>query len=46
MLFIVATNVVASQPPERQPTRTPHARATMTLDIDPVEMYIFDQSEA
>ena len=27
MMFIVATNVVASRPPERRPTRTPHARA-------------------
>ena len=25
MLFIVATNALASQPPERQPTGTPHA---------------------
>ena len=27
MSFLVATNVVASRPPERQPTGTPHARA-------------------
>ena len=27
MTFIVATNVVASQPPDRRPTGTPHARA-------------------
>ena len=27
MLFLVATNVVASWPPERRPTGTPHARA-------------------
>ena len=27
MLFIVATNVVASRPSERRPTGTPHARA-------------------
>ena len=27
MLFLVATNVVASQPPERRPTGTPQARA-------------------
>ena len=27
MLFIVATNVVASRPPKRRPTGTPHARA-------------------
>ena len=25
MTFIVATNVVASRPPERRPTGTPHA---------------------
>ena len=30
MLFLVATNVVASRPPERQPTGTPHARAKIT----------------
>ena len=27
MLFLVATNVVASRPPERRPTEMPHARA-------------------
>ena len=27
MLFLVATNVVASRPAERRPTGTPHARA-------------------
>ena len=27
MLFLVATNVVASRPPERRMTGTPHARA-------------------
>ena len=27
MTFIVTTNVFASQPPERRPTGTPHARA-------------------
>ena len=27
MTFIVATNVVASRPPERRPTGTPHAPA-------------------
>ena len=25
--FLVATNIVASRPPKRQPTGTPHARA-------------------
>ena len=29
MAFIVATNVVASRPPERRPTGTPTARAKM-----------------
>ena len=27
MTFIVATNIVASRPPKRRPTATPHARA-------------------
>ena len=27
MTFIVATNVIASRPPECRPTGTPHARA-------------------
>ena len=27
MTFIVATNVIASRPPERRPPGTPHARA-------------------
>ena len=38
MLFLVATNVVASRPPERRPTGTPYARAKITKrqfkDID------------
>ena len=29
MSFLEATNVVASWPPERRPTGTPHARAKM-----------------
>ena len=29
MSFLVATNVVASRPPERRPTGTPHARANL-----------------
>ena len=29
MTFIVATNVVTSRPPERQPTGTPHTCAKM-----------------
>ena len=32
MSFLVATNIVASWPPERRPTGTPHARAN-TLGI-------------
>ena len=31
MTFIVATNVIASGPPERRPTGTPHTRANITL---------------
>ena len=31
MTFIVATNVIASRPPERRPTGTPHARAKNRL---------------
>ena len=27
MMFLLATNVVASRPPKRRPTGTPHARA-------------------
>ena len=30
MSFLVATNVVASRPPESRPTGTPHARAKIT----------------
>ena len=33
MTFIVATNVVASRPPEHRPTGTPHARAKIVKDI-------------
>ena len=29
MIFIVATNIVTSRPPERRPTGTPHARANL-----------------
>ena len=31
MMFIVATNIIASRPPERRPTGTPHARAKMSI---------------
>ena len=31
MTFIVATNVIASRPPEYRPTGTPHARANFKL---------------
>ena len=35
MTFIVATNVIASRPPERRPTGTPHARANFrSLNIN------------
>ena len=33
MTFIVATNVIASRPPERPPTATPHARAKRQVII-------------
>ena len=33
MTFIVATNVIASRPPERRPTGTPHARAKIKLEV-------------
>ena len=33
MTFIVATNVIASRPPERRPTGTPHARANHELHL-------------
>ena len=32
MTFIVATNVIASRPPERRPTGTPHARAKIITE--------------
>ena len=31
MLFLVATNIVASRPPERRPTGTPQARAKIVF---------------
>ena len=31
MMFIVATNVIASRPPESRPTGSPHARAKSGL---------------
>ena len=33
MTFLMATNVVASQPPERRPTGTPTARAKMFCTV-------------
>ena len=35
MTFMVATNVIASRPPERRPTGTPHARANLVLPHSP-----------
>ena len=32
MMFIVATYVIASRPPERRPTGTPHARANTEVE--------------
>ena len=34
MTFIVATNVIASRPPDRPPTGTPHARAKSMTHYD------------
>ena len=34
MTFIVATNVIASRPPECRPTGTPHIRANFAILID------------
>ena len=34
MTFIVATNVIASRPPEHRPTGTPHACAKITNKYD------------
>ena len=33
MTFLVATNVIASRPPERRPTGTPHARANSWIQV-------------
>ena len=43
MSFLVATNVVASRPPERGTTGTPHARAKSLVKIGSVvdEMFFF-----
>ena len=32
-MFLVATNVITSRPPERRPTGTPHARANSLITI-------------
>ena len=37
MTFLVANNVVASWPPERWPTGTPHARANKTYKVTKVD---------
>ena len=46
MMKIVATNVVASQPPERRPTATPTARAKSfeeeTVDIEEAHANVAD----
>ena len=44
MLFLVATNVVASRPPERRPTGTPHARAKTSNYITSNDL-IFHRNE-
>ena len=38
MSFIVATNVIASRLPERQPTGRPHTRAKIKFDTVSLEM--------
>ena len=45
MTFIVATNVIASRPPERRPTGTPHARANKFLDPSTPSMRKVDDGE-
>ena len=39
MQFLVATNVVASRPPERRPTEMPHARANLAADTAVYTVY-------
>ena len=39
MTFIVATNVVASRPPERQPTGTQHAHAKIKKNVKQVGLH-------
>ena len=47
MVFIVATNVVASRPPERRPTWTPHARAKILVKkSDQEDFLIIDNFES
>ena len=43
MSFLVATNVIASRPPERRPTGTPHARANCiaTTSFKQIRRYMF-----
>ena len=41
MSFLVATNVVASRPPERRPTGTPHARAKSQLHVNKISLTVF-----
>ena len=40
MTFIEATNVIASRPPDRRPTGTPHARAKTTAHFFSDTLYI------
>ena len=40
MLFLVATNVIASRPPERRPTGTPHARANIIEHLDQKKIWL------
>ena len=45
MLFLVATNVDASQLPKRRPTGTPHARANFNINATKIILMGFDTIE-
>ena len=45
MPFIVATNVVASRPPERRPTGTPHARANLKTSTKTLRLKVEFETE-
>ena len=45
MTFIVATNVVASRPPERRPTGMPHARAKIDKKLNKMKLNKMKQNK-